>query len=209
MAISDQTTVLSNLSLTGNLAASTISSVGTGTSSFGTVVASFVSTTGAPTSSFGTVSTGILTSSATVTASAVSTTGATTSSFGTVTASFVSTTAATTNSFGTIGATSGISLGGGTLITNAFAVGVAVAAVVCQATSSTSTLISGVLSLTTSHFLTIHPPSGSGISSGLVYNIQPGSAASTAVLTLSNASTVAATIAAVTWRLSGIRYSGV
>lgn len=151
--------------------------------------------------------TGIFTS--TVSAAAYTSSGAATSSLGTVVASFVSTTAATTNSFGTVQALSGLSIGGGTLITNAFAVGVPVAAVVCQATSSTSTLISGVVSLTTSHFLTIHPPSGSGISSGLVYNIQPGSAASTAVLTLSNASTVAATIAAVTWRLSGIRFSGV
>jgi hypothetical protein len=92
---------------------------------------------------------------------------------------------------------------------HAFASLVSIAAVVCQATSSTSTLISGLNSCTTFHFLTIHPPSGSGSSSGIVYNVQPGSAASTAVLTLSNASTVAATLAVQNWRISGIRYSGI
>lgn len=155
-AISDQTTVLSNLSLNGN---------------------------------FQTAS--LLSSADTISAAKFLTTGAANSSFG------------------TLAVVSGLILGAGTQITNSFASTAAVAAITCQATSSTSTLLTHN-SISTSHFLTIHPPSGSGLSSGLVLNIQPGSAASTAVLTFSNASTVAAvTTAGAVYRIMGIKFGGV
>lgn len=180
--ISDGTTVLSNVSLSGLLSASTVSTIN-----------------GLTTQAI-TGSTGVLTSTLSV-GGALTQTGA---------ATLVSTLSVAGQITATahLSAASSIAVGAGTAITNAFAGTVSIVTM-SIATQASSTTTAQVNSLSTNHFVILHPPAASGISAGLTIDAYC-SAASVLTVQFSNVTNGPVVQAGpVNYRLAAFRFSGV